>query len=179
VESDTGEICEVHMYQVRYVSRGERIVLQVGSSSELQWDNNPSREAALVVTKFYTASKQLESTRLSIQSPYIEQALRDVVGSYPGINFKTKGALNIFDEPRCLFHYYADLETYATAAQDENMQKHVRFCLRYVDKLLREEISSFKNMIENNTASPGLEHRHLWMAFKPGTLLYQISMGPK
>jgi hypothetical protein len=103
VESDTGEICEVHMYQVRYVSRGERILLQVGYSSELQWDNNPSREAALVVTKFYTVSKQLESTRLSIQSPYIEQGLRDVVGSYPGINFKTKGALNIFDEPRCLF----------------------------------------------------------------------------
>jgi hypothetical protein len=41
-----------------------------------------------------------------------------------------------------------------------------------VDKLLRAEISVFKNMIENKTVSPGLEHRHLWMAFKPGALLY-------
>jgi hypothetical protein len=61
VEVNAGELCEVHMYQVRYDSRGERIVLQVGSSSELPREQDPSHEAALVLTKFYSLSKELES----------------------------------------------------------------------------------------------------------------------
>jgi hypothetical protein len=169
-----GEACEIQMYQVRYDSRGERICLQTGSRSELEWEREPSHEAALVVTRFYSPLKELQSTRLAIQSPHIKKALRDVVGSYPGIDINSKGPIYLFDEPRCLFHYYDALETYA-AAKDKTVQRHVKLCLQYVAKNLREEIAAYNSMMKNEAVTPGLEYKNLWMAFKPGALIYGLT----
>ena len=172
-EDSEGQACEIHMYQVRYDSRGERVCLQTGSRTELVWEKEPSHEAALVVTRFYSPLKELQITRLAIQSPYIKTALRDVVGSYPGTDINSNGPIYLFDEPRCLFHYHDELEAYAIAAKEENARRHVNFCLQYMAKILRAEISAYDSMMKNEAVTPGLEHRHLWMAFKPGALLYQ------
>jgi hypothetical protein len=39
-------------------------------------------------------------------------------------------------------------------------------------KSLQKEIEGYKNMMENAETAPGLESYNLWMAFKPGVLLY-------
>ena len=180
-ESETlfgkGEACEIHTYQIRDDTRGEQICLRVGSKSELLWDTNPSYEAALVVRRWYDSFKRLQSTQLSIQSPYIKKALQSVINSYPGVDLMSGGSILVFGAPRCIFHYHNELQSYADASDDEKVQRHIRLCLRYMAKTLRQEISAYHNMMESDSMTPGLEFAHLWMAFKPGDLLYRVLDG--
>lgn len=79
-----GEICEIHMYERRFDSRGDQVLLQSGTRADLGWTINRSMEAALVLTRYYSITKELVSTQLEIISPHIRAALNEVVGSYPG-----------------------------------------------------------------------------------------------
>ena len=177
VPDGEGKACELHTYHVRYDSRGGQVCLQVGSKTELVWDKDQSHEAALVVKRWYNSSKELRSTQLAIQSPYIKTALREVVGKYPGIDLESSGPIYMFEAPRFLFHYREELRLYAAAAKDETVERHVNLALKYMNQALRQEISTYSSMMENDAVAPGLEYSHLWMAFKPGSLLYHELMG--
>ena len=176
-ESDTykdeGQKCELHTYERRFNTRGEAILLQSGCKTELGGVMESSIEAALVLTRFYDISRKLETTQLKIKSPYIKAALREVVRSYPEVNINSSGDISIFGEPRCLFHYHSELEAHASMLQDHIAKDHVTFCLQYMAKSLRREILSYQNTMKDKDVIPGLEFQNLWMAFKPGALLYQ------
>ena len=168
-----GEVCEIHTYQIRNDTRGEQVCLQVGSKTGLHWDKDPSYEAALVVHRWFSPLKVLEKTELLIQSPYIKKALRSVISSYPGVDLNSAGRIHIWGAPRCIFHYRDELQSYTAATDDELVRRHVELCLQHMAKTLRQEIAAYRNMMESDSMSPGLEFSHLWMAFMPGDLLYQ------
>ncbi|RDW80898.1 hypothetical protein BP5796_05596 [Coleophoma crateriformis] len=174
---DEGKKCEIHMYERRFNSRGEAILLQSGSRSEFSWITESSVEAALVLTRYYSITKALESTQLEVRSPYIRAALKDVVRSYPGVNVNSSGPILIPGDPKCLFHYRDELNTYASNTKDKKAKEHVKFLLQYMAKVLNREIVSYKELMENESVAPGLEFHNLWMAFKPGTLLYKSHSG--
>lgn len=52
------------------------------------------------------------------------------------------------------------------------MEQHVSLCLNYMRRALKREIALYESTM-NSSDTPSIEHQHLWMAFKPGTLLYQ------
>ena len=170
---DEGRKCELHTYERRFNTRGEPVLLQSGCKYNLGGEAESSVEAALVLTRFYNNSRELETTQLDIKSPHIKAALRDVVRSYPEVNIKSSGPISIFGEPQCLFHYRNELEAHASMLQDQEAKDHVTFCLQYMAKLLRREILSYQKTMQDNNVMPGLEFQNLWMAFKPGALLYQ------
>jgi hypothetical protein len=127
VYKDEGKKCEIHMYERRYNSRGEAILLQSGCKSGLDWATENSIEAALVLTRYYTPRKELGATQLEIKSPYIKAALKEIIQSYPGVNIKSSGPINIMGDPMCLFHYRNELQTYASKVRDKNSKEHVTF----------------------------------------------------
>lgn len=170
---DEGQKCELHTYERRFNTRGEAILLQSGCKTELGVLKESSIEAALVLTRFYDISRELETTQLNINSPHIKAALREVVRSYPEVNINSSGAISIFGEPRCLFHYHSELEAYASMLQDQIAKDHVTFCLQYMAKSFHREILRYQNTMKDKDVIPGLEFQNLWMAFKPGALLYQ------
>ena len=170
---EEGQNCELHTYERRFNSRGEAILLQSGCKTELERENQPSAEAALVLTRLYDISRELQATQLEINSPHIKAALREAVRSYPEVNIDSSGPITIFGEPRCLFHYRIELEAYASTLHDQIAKHHVNFCLRYMARVLRSEILSYRNTMQDQDVTPGLEFQNLWMAFKPGALLYQ------
>ena len=170
---DEGRKCELHTYERRFNTRGEPILLQSGRKTELGGETGSSAEAALVLIRFYDISRKLISTKLDILSPHIKATLREVVRSYPRVNIKSSGPISIFDKPRCLFHYRSELEAHASMLQDPVAKDHVAFCLRYMAKTLRREILGYQNTMQDKEVIPGLEYQDLWMAFKPGALLYQ------
>jgi hypothetical protein len=172
-----GEECEIHMYERRYNSRGEAILLQSGSRSKFSRATESSIEAALVLTRYYSIQKQLEGTQLEIKSPYIRVALKAVIQSYPGININSSGPILIPGDPMCLFHYRDELHTYASKIRDKKAKEHIVFLLQYMTKILDREIMSYEELMQNEDVPPGLEFRNLWMAFKPGTLLYHRHNG--
>ncbi|KAF8849072.1 P-loop containing nucleoside triphosphate hydrolase protein [Acephala macrosclerotiorum] len=167
-----GTKCEIHMYERRYNSRGEAVLLQSGSRSDFSRAEEDFVDAALVLTRYYSINRDLETSRLEIKSPYIRAALKAVVGSYPGVNINSSGPILINDAPRCLFHYRAELQKYASKSRDKKVKEHIKFCLEYMKKILAREISSYEELMQNGDAPPGLEFQNLWMAFKPGSLLY-------
>ncbi|OAG03183.1 P-loop containing nucleoside triphosphate hydrolase protein [Paraphaeosphaeria sporulosa] len=171
-EINLGEICELHVYETRFNSKGEEVVLQVGAKEELDTEEIRSPDAALVLMRCYDESKVLESTILEIRSPYIKKAMVDVIGKYPGVDIGTSGILKIYDEPRCLFHYRDELNAYAQANSDEDVKQHVTYLLKYVRQALRKEIASYETHMASNTETPGLDFDNLWMVFRPGDLLY-------
>ena len=170
---DEGQKCELHTYERRFNTRGEPILLQSGCKTELGGETESSVEAALVLTRFYNISRELETTQLDIRSPHIKAALREVVGSYPEVNIQSSGPISIFGEPQCLFHYRSELEARASMLQDQIAKDHVTFCLRYLAKFLRRDILSYQKTMQDKGIIPGLEFQNPWMAFKPGALLYQ------
>lgn len=98
------------------------------------------------------------------------KALEEVIGSYLLVNIDSDRSIRLYDKPRCLFHYRHELKECADATDDESTKLHVLFCVRYMQKALRQEISTFDNMTEADT--PRMNYENLWMVFKPGTPLY-------
>ncbi|KAF4624987.1 hypothetical protein G7Y89_g13185 [Cudoniella acicularis] len=177
IHNNEGKKCEIHMYERRFNSRGEAILLQSGRRSDLGWIIESSIEAALVLTRYYSIRKELEITQLEIKSPYIRAALKDVVGSYPGVNITSNGPIFIIGDPMCLFHYREDLHIYASKVRDKKAKEHVTFLLQYMAKVLSREVISYDELMQNEDFPPGLEFQNLWMGFKPGALLYHKDGG--
>jgi len=177
VYKNQGVECEIHMYERRFNSRGEAILLQSGSRSEFPWATESSIEAALVLTKYYSIQKQLEGTQLEIKSPYIRAAMKAVIQSYPGVNINSSGPILINDDPMCLLHYRHELHTYSSKSRDKKVKEHITFLLQYMTKILDREIMSYEELMQNEDVPPSLEFKNLWMAFKPGALLYHKANG--
>ncbi|KAF5502790.1 ATPase family AAA domain-containing protein 3B [Colletotrichum aenigma] len=176
INDGSGADCELHVYESRYDTRGENVVLRVGVKHEFEAPKDRSHAAALVLTRFYSEDKELYSTRLEVRSPYLRKALREVIKSYPGIDFDPANNVWIHeDDASCLFHYRAELEVYAESSGDEEMQRHLHMLLQYVKRRFHEEIKRYDATVAKRQASAGSEFKYLWMAYKPGDLLYQKS----
>ncbi|KAL8758795.1 MAG: hypothetical protein Q9199_001206 [Rusavskia elegans] len=162
-----GEECEIHVYESKYDTRGEEVTLRAGTKSEIKPPKPKSHRACLVLTRQYNRHAEVVSTRLEIQSRHLTKALRKVIGTYHGIDFNAR-TISIVEPPRCLFHYQDELRRHAQESDNEQEKSHLRLCLQYMEKTLHREIK-----ISQSSDSPELEHRDLWMAFKPGCLVYE------
>ncbi|KAI1077367.1 P-loop containing nucleoside triphosphate hydrolase protein [Whalleya microplaca] len=164
---DEGESCELHVYENRIDTRGMNISLR----------KDPSHHAALVLTRHYTRDRKLQNTYLEIRSPYLLRALKEVVRSYPGVNIDSMSRITVRNEPKCLFHFQEELKTFAASSDDRTMKKHIRLCLQYMAKSLKREIMIYNTTVRNSPTDPSLEYENLWMAYKPGMLMYSTVDG--
>jgi hypothetical protein len=173
-DDEEGEICELHVYERRYNSKGVCVTVEVGAMDQLPIDLQPPSLAALVLTRHYNTAKELIDTLLEIKSPYMKKALKDVIKTYPEVNIGTEGAVQIngTSAPHCIFHYRYELEQYAEVSEDADIKEHVGFMLKYMERAMRKELSSWQAMMERNEQMPGLTFDDLWMAFRPGDLIY-------
>lgn len=93
------------------------------------------------------------------------------------------------DLPKCLFHYRFKLRQYANDIDDIEATKHVYFTLRYMEQILLTS-SWTGTMVPRTDATeerangpspskhmPGLQLENLWMAFRPGCLIYLLEDG--
>lgn len=167
-----GEDCELHVYERRYDTRGDEVVLRAGTKSNFTPPKPKSRRACLVLSRHFDRRGKYLYTILEIKSRHIIKALRQVIGTYHTVDFTTK-PVAIQEPPRFLFHYQDELRQHAEASEDLELKSHMQLCLEYMEKTLHREIKVFKRFMSSVPLSPGLEHGHLWMVFKPGCLVYQ------
>ena len=135
-----GEECELHIYESRRDTRGERVNLRAGTKSKLKSDERRSRQACLVLTRSYRGTELL-STDLEIQSRYIIKALKETIGTYPGLDLRGR-YVTVAEPPKCLFHYRDELRRYAENSNNEKMKAHLDLLSQYVQKALHREIKS-------------------------------------
>ncbi|RYP57796.1 hypothetical protein DL770_010583 [Monosporascus sp. CRB-9-2] len=169
-----GEDCELHIYEKRFDTRGEEVVLRAGTKSELNSFKRRSPRACLILTRHYRqySPREVASTELEIQSRHIIRALRSVIGTYHGIDFSSR-IVTLMEPPMCLFYYRDELRQHAEASNNQQLKDHMRLCLQYTEKTLHQEIKIFDSFKSGLSLAPELEHRHLWMVFKPGCLVYE------
>jgi Domain of unknown function (DUF7025) len=170
-----GEDCELHVYEERLDTRGETVVLRAGTKSEITPPKNKSHRACLVLTRHYDSERKLDYTELEIQSRHVIKALQKVIGTYEGVDL-TSNPVTILEPPRCLFHYQDKLREYAEASVSQQVKSHLQLCLQYVEKTLHQEIKIFQSSVLK-ASSPEIDHRNLWMVFKPGCLVYEKKDG--
>ncbi|KAK1835761.1 hypothetical protein QBC39DRAFT_339548 [Podospora conica] len=174
VESDVGVDSELHIYDIRQGPNGERVTLRTGTRTDISAPYDRSSRACLVLRRFYRpgADRGLDCVELCIQSPHLKRALQVVIGSYPGVTLQTSGYIIIQEPPMCLFHYRRELEAYAKESPLPIMKSHLKLLLGYMEKTLEREIRHYEETFEKGRAVASLEHQHLWMAYKPGELLF-------
>lgn len=172
-ENVPGLICEIKTYEARYDSRGDQVVLQVGKRRDLDDDEEDrDHDSALVLTRFYDHHENLDYTQLEIRSPHVIAALREVIVEYPGINLHSSKKITIPGLPKCFFHYREELNAYGLALQDPIAIQHLVFALGYMYQTLHNEIISYFHLMVTPTSAPSLAFVDLWMAFRPGILIY-------
>lgn len=167
-----GLICEIKTYEAHYNARGDRVTLQVGKSQELNSKKDRDHDSALVLTRYYDKLEDLDYTELEVRSPHVIAALRKVVVEYPELNLETPKII-IRGLPKCYFHYREELHAYGLALQDLVAIQHLVFALDYMYQTLHNEIISYYHLMVTPTIAPGLEFVNLWMAFRPGDLVYR------
>ena len=166
-----GEKCELHVYERRYDTRGEEVVLRAGTRSHFVPPKPKSHRACLILTRKYDHDGRFLYSELEVQSRVLIKAFKDVIGDYGGVDFDSKCVI-IQEPPRCLFHYQSELKQHAEASENPQLKSHMELCLQYVERTLHREIKIFDSFMSSTSWSFELEHCHLWMAFKPGCLIY-------
>lgn len=174
-----GSKCELRTYESHLNSRGEQIALQVGTKKKIKSSKVSEIDSALVLTKYYKdvgGHKVLDYTKLDVKSPHLKEALRKTISRYPGLNLDSE-EISFRGLPKCFFHYRKELNAYGTTVQDPTAVQHLVFALQYMYNTLHDEMSSYYSFMESPSVTPGLEYSNLWMAFRPGDLLYTRANG--
>ncbi|KAK4040193.1 P-loop containing nucleoside triphosphate hydrolase protein [Parachaetomium inaequale] len=175
----TGLTCEVKSFESVYDARGERRLLQAGTSTAVQTCSySHSFRSALVVTRFWKHDRRPDYTTLELRSPHMKAALKAVVPAYQTHDIATRHII-LRDEPRCLFHYRAELQAYGTILEDREAADHVFYLLRHLQNTLWLEMYNFSAYMEDPSLVPSLDFINLWMAFRPGDLVYIPDSRPK
>ena len=109
---------------------------------------------------------------MHIQSPRIKKALREVIKTYLGVKLQAP-VIVLRDTLKCLFHYRREIADYARTLEDPVAREHIRYVQDYAYQQMVQPMLSFTlnvEFVENE--QPGLEFQNLWMAFRPGDLIF-------
>ncbi len=173
---EAGSKLELKSYDIRENSKGDKIPLQTGKTTDFRAKLDKDYDSAMVVTKTYYSDKTLKQTELVIRSPYIRTALKSVVKKYPGMNLM-EDKITIIGPPKCLFHFRKELLAYGRQLRDKIATQHVAFTLNYMRTALADDTSHYANCIAKHRGSPGLDFDRLWMEYRPGDLIFVKSKG--
>ena len=170
LDDGSGQECEIAVFESRYNKHGELLPLQVATVRK-PYSNKVALPSALVLTKHFDQKGQFVGSHLEIKSPYVIKALRDVIKSYPGVEF---GARRVAFEgpPKCIFHYRKELQEYSCNVHDATAAQHLLYTLTYMFSILESELASYYFSVEMDDEAPSLEYVNLWMVFRPGDLIY-------
>ncbi|KAM0186097.1 hypothetical protein ACHAPI_011875 [Fusarium lateritium] len=170
--SESGAVCETKRFDSFYNTSGDRVVLPAGQKYTSK--TKRANESALTVTNYWDKGQDLEKTVLEIQSSFMKEALKAVIPEYANFNIGVKN-IAITGEPHCLFHYREELMSYGRGMwerQNEEAAKHIEHLVTYMWEVFAMEIISFSALEWLEYFEPGLEHKNLWMIFRPGDLVY-------
>ena len=169
--NEGGLKCELKTFESRYNSKGERVLLSVGSGKNLDAPNHTAPNSALVSTRFYNKEKEIDHTELEIRSPHLKKAFKEVIPEYKNLNVQTKSII-LHDDVRYLFHYRTELQEYGRNLEDHTAIEHLVFALTYMYRKLESELHTYYNFVEVPLSLPSIDFVNLWMVFRPGDYYY-------
>ncbi|RSM18178.1 hypothetical protein CDV31_002903 [Fusarium ambrosium] len=177
---EAGTICETKRFDSFYNATGDRIVLPAGQRFTAKDVRN--YDSALTVTTYWNSRQDLEKIVLEIKSPYMKAGLKHAVPEYHSFNIDARH-ITISGEPRCLFHYREELREYGAGLQqqgyDTEATRHMQHLMSYMWDVFAVEIHAFNTFQELIDVERFLEHKYLWMIFRPGDIVYVREAQPR
>jgi hypothetical protein len=167
-----GTVCETKRFDSFYNTSGDRFVLPSGQKYTSK--TTRANESAMTVTNYWNKEQDLEKTILEIKSPFMKRAFKAVIPEYANFNMDVKN-ISITGEPHCLFHYRDELMNYGKRMwESQNMEaaNHTKHLITHMWEVFKAEIILFNTLEWLADFEPALEHKYLWMIFRPGDLIY-------
>lgn len=177
---EAGTVCETKRFDSFYNASGSRIVLPAGQRYTAKDAGN--YDSALTVTTYWNQRQDLQEIVLEIKSPHMKAGLKAAVPEYHSFNIDARH-ITITGEPRCLFHYREELRKYGAELQqhghDTEATRHMQHLMSYMWDVFAVEIHAFNTFLELMDVEPSLEHKYLWMIFRPGDVVYVREAQPR
>lgn len=158
--------CELKVWHNRFDKDGEQVKIAVDEASND--DKNSEEEYALVVTRSFDDKNRLTSTTLSVNSPHILKAFREVVKHHPSVATDFLEPFEIQSPYQILYHHWEDLDKYRTDLDDDDDE--ARMYMNLLFEFMQTEIGPSKDKLERQIRSGQCDFAHLWLVFKPGML---------
>ncbi|KAL7946245.1 P-loop containing nucleoside triphosphate hydrolase protein [Trichoderma barbatum] len=168
--------CELKQFSSIYNSKGDIVVVEAEFIKTLKVEKGRSFSSALTLTQYFNKDQTPGIKELVIRSPHMKAAIKAVVPSHKTTQVHIKHIL-IKGEPRYLFHYRDEFRAYCANLQDQTAVKHVLFLMKYMCWELATQITLYRDNMIVDRGDESLDYSCLWMAFRPGDLIYEPARG--
>lgn len=137
-------------------------------------ENEETAKQALVVRneKDFDGRKKLKIHSIIIQSPWLKQALAEILKDYPGVTCELERL--VFEAPFEPFvHRWGDLLKFVKKQHDEKTREHIEL----LHGILKEELKDTIRAFEDYVAHGVITYEHLWTIFQPGSVVVSRHSG--
>ncbi|KAK4505700.1 hypothetical protein PRZ48_003665 [Zasmidium cellare] len=156
-------------------NKGEYVLVKGSEAFDPKQDPKKAKKPSslldpycLVVTRRYNVGGMLEATILEIQSQELIRIIRDIVTYYPDNSFRMGDTIQCEDPPKLIYYYRHELAAYKARLGNDRAATHIGFVLNFLQSHIGPEIDSYEAFLTMGLVS----FHHLWMMFKPGSLVY-------
>ncbi len=139
-------------------------------------ENEETERFAVVVrnVKSQDSRKKLEADSIVIQSPWLKDALAEILQDYPGVACELKRL--VFEAPFQPFvHRWAEFVDYM---QRDDLEPTTKEHLVILHDILKYEIGDSIKAFEDYVLNGVITFQHLWMIFQPGSVILSALKGP-
>lgn len=123
---------------------------------------------AIVIHRKFNDKKELEYTRVNINSPVLLKVFREVVGSYPSLSPDFLKPFKMYSPYQMLMHYWDELDTHRTSTSDADERMHLNLLFDFMEQELGAERAIFVEMLRQERVN----FDSVWGIYRPGDLLY-------
>ncbi|KAI1823630.1 P-loop containing nucleoside triphosphate hydrolase protein [Xylaria intraflava] len=136
-------------------------------------DNHSDDIKYALVVNDTSESRQHSKTELTINSPYILKALRDVVRSYEPAASDFTSPLTIQSPFGMLVHYWEELDEYRQTRSHSDERKHLDLLFKFMEY----ELKSDRDHVLEVDQKGQVGFENAWVIYRPGDILYREFMG--
>ncbi|EOO00934.1 putative aaa family protein [Phaeoacremonium minimum UCRPA7] len=139
-------------------------------------ENEETEKFAVLVRniKSQDSRKKLEAHSIVIQSPWLKDALSEILADYPGVACELKRL--VFEAPFAPFvHRWAEFTEYI---ERKDLETTTKEHLVILHDILKYEIGDSIKAFEDYVLNGVITFEHLWMIFQPGSIILSAHKGP-
>ncbi|KAI1175074.1 P-loop containing nucleoside triphosphate hydrolase protein [Nemania sp. FL0916] len=138
-----------------------------------EYENKSDDNAYAMVIKRSFEKDGAKKTTLTVNSPHVLKAFRDVIGTYDTVASDFTSSLNLQSPFRMLVHYWDELEEYRRALAHTDERKHLDLLFEFMDHELKSDRDEALRMVQKGS----IAFKNAWVIYRPGEILYREFMG--
>lgn len=170
VDMDDNTKCEFRSYRHLKKKDGSSVKEVINEHFNFKDSNSASEDAsyALVIHRYFNDKKELQRTKVHINSPILLKVFREVVGSYPSLSSDFTKPCRIESPYQMLIHYWDELDAHRTSTSDADERMHLNLLFDFLTQELGSERAKVLEMLRQER----VHFDSAWTIFRPGDLLY-------